>query len=88
MTKKEILENYRGYGETGYVLKAMDEYARQEALAFAELAFAEWISINGWYFNKKKRYSNRNESSDNLIEVLSATKSTEELYTLYLNQSL
>jgi hypothetical protein len=48
------------------------------------IAFAEWLSINGWYFNKIKRWSNRNESSDNLIKVLSSTKSTEELYTQFI----
>jgi hypothetical protein len=58
---------------------AMDDWAEQVAISFAE-----WISINGWYFNKIKRWSNRNETSDNIIIVLSATKSTEELYTLFL----
>lgn len=60
----------------------ISNYAKQQSIGFIE-----WISINGWYFNKIKRYSNRNESSDNLIEVLSATKSTEELYTLYQSQN-
>ena len=57
-------------------------YAKQQCIAFAE-----WASINGWYLNKIKRWSNRNESSDNLILILSATKSTEELYLLFFNQS-
>jgi len=63
------------------IRESMDQYAKQQSVAFAE-----WVVINGWYFNKINRWSNRNESSDNLIEVLSATKSTEELYSLYLTQ--
>lgn len=86
-SKEEIyntatLENI-GNNPTGtrmdVVYAAMDRYAKQVAISFAE-----WISINGWYFNKIKRWSNRNETSDNLIIVLSATKSTEELYALFL----
>ena len=68
------------------VYNAMRVFADQEKRKEA-IAFAEWLAVNGWYFNKIKRWSNRNESSDNLIEVLSATKATEELYDLY-QQSL
>ena len=57
----------------------MKLYAKETSIAFAE-----WLSINGWYLNKIKRWSNRNDNSDNLLDVLSATKSTEELYTLFL----
>lgn len=60
-------------------------YTAQESKA-KSIGFAEWIAINGWYFNKIKRWSNRNEASDNLILVISATKSTEELYSLYKEQ--
>lgn len=60
----------------------MDEYAKQQCIGFAE-----WASVNGWYFNKIKRWSNRNESSENLIEVLSATRTTEELYQLFLTET-
>ena len=86
MTKEEILDpafkKYRE-GEADFIpisafYSAMDEYAKQHSMAFLE-----WASINGWYLNKIKRWSNRNESSDNLIDVLSATKTTEELYSLF-----
>jgi hypothetical protein len=85
MTKVEIFdtalgEDFKENHEPAYraAIIGADYYAKQEAIAFAE-----WLSINGWYLNKIKRWSNRNESSDDLIEVLSSTKSTDELYTLY-----
>ena len=61
----------------------MDEFAKSTAIGFAE-----WIATNGWYFNKIKRWSNRNENSDNLILIIAATKSTEELYSLYCESQI
>jgi hypothetical protein len=58
--------------------EAMDQYPKQQSIGFAE-----WVAIDGWYLNKIKRWSNRGNTSNNLIEVLSSTKSTDELYTLY-----
>jgi hypothetical protein len=79
MDKEEIIK--RRVAPQQIVLPAMDEYAKLKSIGFAE-----WIAINGWYFNKIKRWSNRNEDSDNLILVIAGTKSTEELYSLYLTQ--
>lgn len=62
--------------------EAMSQYAEQESILFAE-----WAAMNGWYFNKIGRWSNRGEKSENLIEVLSSTKSTTELYQLYKKET-
>jgi hypothetical protein len=66
---------------TKAIYDAMSDYAQQMSIGFAE-----YVSMNGWYFNKIKRWSNRNENSHSLTEVLSTTKTTEELYKLYLSQ--
>lgn len=75
MTKKEILENHRGYGEIGYVLKAMDEYTKQEAIGFVH-----WItSEQEWVRDESGNWIERMKHNPKVI-------TTEELYTLYLNQ--
>lgn len=65
-----------------YVYQSMEAYAEQTAISFAE-----WAAKNGWYLNKIGRWSNIGEASTNLIEVLSATKTTAELFTLYKSQN-
>ena len=61
------------------ISEMMDQYAKQECIAFAE-----WAAVNGWYLNKIKRWSKRDDNSNSLVEVLAGSKSTEELYTLFL----
>jgi hypothetical protein len=91
MNKEEILATKNWSSEYPYyaemaeceILDAMDEYAKQECIGFAE-----WVAINGWYLNKIKRWSNRDDNSNSLVEVLAGSKSTEELYTLFLNTKI
>jgi len=70
---------------TKCMMDAMGQFASQESRKKA-IGFAEWAAKNGWYLNKICRWSNRGESSANLIEVLSSTKTTTELYDLYLQE--
>lgn len=80
MTKEEILEDKNGffyledtvYHEDG-VKEAMDEFAKQEAIAFGI-----WINENGYRIHD--RIFNTWEN-DNDIEV---EFTTEQLYTLFL----
>lgn len=85
MTKEEILEDKNGffyledtvYHEDG-VKEAMDEFAKQEAIAFAE-----WIGRNDYIF-----YGGENNTwyhSDDRKRKNPLT--TEQLYQLFLNQS-
>lgn len=63
----------------GMVYAAMDKYAQQIAILFAE-----WAAKNDWYFNKISKWSNRNESSDGLLPTLASMKTTSELYQIFL----
>jgi len=81
---KEVGEYHRTLSPLNYsnVCNAMNIYAEQTATEFIE-----WAAKEGWYFNKIRHWSNRGESSTNFIEVLAATKTTAELFTLYKNQN-
>lgn len=61
-------------------MEMMDQYAKQEAIGFAE-----WAGQNGWYLNKIGVWSNRNDNTPGLIEALAASKTTEQLYEIYLS---
>lgn len=87
MTKKEILRKstsgigcayYDGIeydGETGNIEDAMDEYAKQEAIGFAE-----------WHYKTAYKYINVEGFEKSHPDYIKnhKLKSTEELYELYL----
>lgn len=87
MTKEDILTNHERYiHDFGWGLsiedagKAMDEYAKQQAIAFGE-----WLKDNRWCYQEHLhrpscwRYFNHETEED--IE-----KSTEELYNQFIEQ--
>lgn len=55
-------------------LKAMSEYAQQEAIGFAQ-----WVTLNDWTYLKSKGYWVNEE-----MEESNKTFTGEELYNLYL----
>ena len=77
ISKEEILQKNHTISSPvfGYIQvdKSMDEYAKQEAIAFAE-----WCAVNKYYFLGREW---------SILENNVATgKTTEQLYSLFLEQ--
>ena len=78
MSKEEILESKFSFGfvgmESDHIYKAMDEYAKLEAIGFLN-----WAADNRWY---------RNGKSDEWyqLERQKENSTTDELYSIYQQQ--
>lgn len=74
MTKEEIAKRNCGYGNWEGIYKAMDLYAKQEAIEFAK-----WKEDEGWILSLRGKDKHYQKPVSDVVEY----KTTEQLYNLF-----